>query len=217
MLISQSELQRAKTDIQLRNEIVTQYLDVVRKQARRLGFLDGVYIEDDLVSVGGMALCKAISNYNPSKGIFVHYARMCIIYQMKTWIAIQRYKGVKVNSKIRTKLSKRSSGEVFDQETENKLDMVPKVEYNNARESHGIPTPTGTSLLLKMDVEKALTVLTRQEQRVIEMVYGLCGQDVKNVAEIGKREGVSAPRISQIAKAAESKLRTTLEEYQCGL
>ena len=55
------------------------------------------------------------------------------------------------------------------------------------------------------------TVLTPQEQRVIELRYGLTGQSPKRQREVALCTGLSRSYVSRIEKRALSKLRAALE------
>ena len=59
---------------------------------------------------------------------------------------------------------------------------------------------------LKMDIEKALLVLTFQEERVIRLRFGLDGPQMTR-KEIGEFFGVTSVRIMQIEHKALRKLR----------
>ena len=55
------------------------------------------------------------------------------------------------------------------------------------------------------------TVLTPQEQQVVELRYGLTGQSPKRQREVAQCTGLSRSYISRIEKRALSKLRAALE------
>ena len=59
----------------------------------------------------------------------------------------------------------------------------------------------------KEDIKKVLGTLTEREQKVIEMRFGLYGQQVMTLEETGKMFGVTRERIRQIEAKAIRKLR----------
>ncbi|MDQ3327058.1 MAG: sigma-70 family RNA polymerase sigma factor [Chloroflexota bacterium] len=61
--------------------------------------------------------------------------------------------------------------------------------------------------LLRETVHSALGSLTDREQRVLALRYGLAGDHVYTLEEVGKRLGVTRERIRQIEKEALRKLR----------
>ncbi len=57
-----------------------------------------------------------------------------------------------------------------------------------------------------------LSVLPEREQKIIQMRFGLCGQNARTLAEIAKILGVSRERIRQIETAAITKIRKEIQK-----
>ena len=55
------------------------------------------------------------------------------------------------------------------------------------------------------------TCLTEQERQVIELRYGLGGQQPQRQRQVAERTGISRSYVSRIEKRALEKLRTALE------
>lgn len=61
---------------------------------------------------------------------------------------------------------------------------------------------------LKREIDESLGTLTRREQNVLKLRFGLQGSPVLSLQKIGKRVGLSKERIRQIEKKAIRKIRT---------
>lgn len=71
----------------------------------------------------------------------------------------------------------------------------------------GQPADRVTLAMLREEVRAALRGLTDREQRVIALRYGLSGEQLYTLEEVGKVMGVTRERIRQIEKEALWKLR----------
>lgn len=76
-------------------------------------------------------------------------------------------------------------------------------------EDEKAPNPEENAILemRKEDIRKVLGTLTEREQKVIEMRYGLYGNQIMTLEEVGKVFGVTRERIRQIESKAIRKLR----------
>ena len=61
--------------------------------------------------------------------------------------------------------------------------------------------------LLKQELDDVLTTLTEREEEVLRYRYGLSGDKVKTLEEIGTLFGVTRERVRQIESKAIKKLR----------
>lgn len=61
---------------------------------------------------------------------------------------------------------------------------------------------------LKREIDESLGTLTRREQNVLKLRFGLQGSPVLSLQKIGKKVGLSKERIRQIEKKAIRKIRT---------
>ena len=67
---------------------------------------------------------------------------------------------------------------------------------------------------LQAAISEGLKLLDAREQHIIIHRFGLFGAEVKTLAEIGKREGISRERIRQLESRAIRKLRKGLHKYE---
>jgi len=67
---------------------------------------------------------------------------------------------------------------------------------------------------LQIAIEESLQTLDAREQLIIIHRFGLFGAEVKTLAEIGKREGISRERIRQLESRAIRKLRKVMRGYE---
>lgn len=89
------------------------------------------------------------------------------------------------------------------------LDEESGDELGQLIEDRGTPTPLRTALraLQRDELEKAFRTLTGRERRVLELRYGLNGQEPHTLEEAGRVFDLSRERIRQIQNEALEKLR----------
>lgn len=76
-----------------------------------------------------------------------------------------------------------------------------------------VPDPAGdlpfehlAATLLPADLDRFLSPLTDREHLVLELRYGLSGDDPLTLSEVARRLGLTSQRISQVTEAAKAKL-----------
>jgi RNA polymerase primary sigma factor len=69
------------------------------------------------------------------------------------------------------------------------------------------PFETATATLRREDVERALAALPERERQVIELRYGLTGQEPLTLEEVGRAFGVTRERVRQIETNTLRKLK----------
>ena len=85
-------------------------------------------------------------------------------------------------------------------------------ELGDLIEDGGVPSPTEavTSLLRREELQEVLNQLTHRERKVLELRFGLRGEEPRTLEEVGQRFGVTRERIRQI----EAKTLTKLQAYR---
>jgi RNA polymerase primary sigma factor len=71
-----------------------------------------------------------------------------------------------------------------------------------------LPEEAVQSMLLKQELEQALTALTPREKEIITLRYGLIGKESLTLRQVAKKLGFSREYIRRIQKEAEQKLRS---------
>ena len=148
---------------------------------------------DDLISIGTIGLIKAIQSYDETKGSRIGtYAARCIDNEL-----LMMLRGKKKSSKevsIYEPIGVDREGNeinLLDVIESEQLDVVEKME---------------TSRYLKILKDLFDTLLTKREQEILVMRYGLFGNEEVTQREIGKMLGISRSYVSRIEKKALLKL-----------
>lgn len=67
---------------------------------------------------------------------------------------------------------------------------------------------------LQLAIKDGLQSLDLREQQIVIQRFGLFGADIKTLAEIGQKEGISRERIRQLESRAIRKLKKAMRGYQ---
>ena len=148
---------------------------------------------DDLISIGTIGLIKAIHSYDETKGSRIGtYAARCIDNEL-----LMMLRGKKKSSKevsIYEPIGVDREGNeinLLDVIESEQLDVVEKMEITRH---------------LKILKELFDALLTKREQEILVMRYGLFGNEEVTQREIGKKLGISRSYVSRIEKKALLKL-----------
>jgi len=85
---------------------------------------------------------------------------------------------------------------------------------NLSTETSSVVGATVEAEELQHAISEGLKLLDSREQHIIIHRFGLFGADVKTLAEIGQREGISRERIRQIESRAIRKLKSVMRGYE---
>ena len=85
---------------------------------------------------------------------------------------------------------------------------------NLSTKSSAVAGSTVEAEELQLAIEEGLKLLDPREQLIIIHRFGLFGAEVKTLAEIGKREGISRERIRQLESRAIRKLKKVMRGYE---
>lgn len=182
-------------DIEAKEVLIQHNLRLVAHVAKKF---DNIAEEqEDLISIGTIGLIKAINTYNPEKKTkLVTYAARCIENEILMHIRSQRkYKcEVSLNEPIGTDAdgNQISLRDILGTEGDVVAETVERnCEYCN--------------LLAHMPC------LTKREQTVVTLRYGLQGGEALTQKEVGALLGVSRSYVSRIEKKALEKLTKALK------
>lgn len=186
----------AAGDDSARSELIEHNLRLVAHIAKK--YYGSAVDQDDLISIGTIGLIKAVSSFEPSKGIrLATYAARCIDNEILMYF----------------RSAKKSSQDVYisdpiDTDKDgNTLTLIDVITDNrNIVED----------LDLKLKLEKLQVFLKEElsprELIIIELRYGLRGQKELAQREVAKQLGISRSYVSRIEKKALLKLRSRFEE-----
>lgn len=185
------KLARLKTDDKVRSDLIEHNLRLVVYIARKF---ENTGIDlDDLVSVGTIGLIKAINSFDTDKNIkLATYASRCI----ENEILMHLRKSVKIKSEV-------SFDEPLNTDWEgNELLLSDVMGTDSDVVYKKIEGGVETELL-----QKALVKLNKREREIMEMRYGLTGEDELTQREVADKMGISQSYISRLEKKIISRLK----------
>lgn len=152
----------------------------------------GINIED-LVSIGTIGLIKAVNTFDPEKNIkLATYASRCIENEILMYL--------RRNNKIRTEVS-------FDEPLNidwdgNELLLSDVLGTENDTIYRNIEDQVDRKLL-----QKALDKLSERERIIMELRFGLSGEEEKTQKDVADMLGISQSYISRLEKRIIKRLR----------
>ncbi|MDA5108785.1 MULTISPECIES: RNA polymerase sporulation sigma factor SigE [Brevibacillus] len=152
----------------------------------------GINIED-LVSIGTIGLIKAVNTFDPEKNIkLATYASRCIENEILMYL--------RRNNKIRSEVS-------FDEPLNidwdgNELLLSDVLGTDNDTIYKNIEDQVDRKLL-----KKALDKLTERERIIMELRFGLAGEEEKTQKDVADLLGISQSYISRLEKRIIKRLR----------
>lgn len=186
-----------KGDENARNILIEHNLRLVAHVARKYSVSNTD--SDDLISIGTIGLIKAVSSYDPSKGIrLATYAARCI--ENEILMHLRASKKVQNEISLNEPLGTDKEGNEIalidilgceDEEVEEKVDLTQRIKKLYS--------------LIK-------SALEGREQVIIKSRYGLCGKSGKTQREVAESLGISRSYVSRIEKKALNKLYEGLKQ-----
>ncbi|MBU8907100.1 RNA polymerase sporulation sigma factor SigE [Desertibacillus haloalkaliphilus] len=152
----------------------------------------GINIED-LISIGTIGLIKAVNTFNPEKKIkLATYASRCIENEILMYL--------RRNNKIRSEVS-------FDEPLNidwdgNELLLSDVLGTEEDIITRGIEDKVDRKLLVK-----ALHTLNDREKQIMELRFGLAGDEEKTQKDVADMLGISQSYISRLEKRIIKRLR----------
>ncbi|MFD1705806.1 RNA polymerase sporulation sigma factor SigE [Siminovitchia sediminis] len=152
----------------------------------------GINIED-LISIGTIGLIKAVNTFNPEKKIkLATYASRCIENEILMYL--------RRNNKIRSEVS-------FDEPLNidwdgNELLLSDVLGTDDDIITRDIEAHVDKKLLLT-----ALEKLTKREKQIMELRFGLAGEEEKTQKDVAEILGISQSYISRLEKRIIKRLR----------
>ena len=159
----------------------------------------GIHI-DDLVSIGTIGLIKAVNTFDPHKNIkLATYASKCIENEILMFL--------RRNNKVKSEVS---------------FDEPLNVDWDGNELLLSDVLGTENDLVLKnieAEVEKmllytAIEKLNRREKKIMELRFGLLGQEEKTQKEVALMLGISQSYISRLEKRIIKRLKKEIKKME---
>jgi len=152
----------------------------------------GIHIED-LISIGTIGLIKAVNTFNPEKKIkLATYASRCIENEILMYL--------RRNNKTRSEVS-------FDEPLNVDWDGNELLLSDILGTEEDIITKNLEATVDKKLLLDALLTLTDREKQIMEMRFGLTGQEEKTQKDVADELGISQSYISRLEKRIIKRLR----------
>lgn len=178
-----------------RNILVERNLRLVAHIAKK--YNTGNIDNDDMISIGTIGLIKAITSFDPDKGIrLATYAARCIDNEILMYLrATKKFQNeVSLHEPIGT-----------DKEG-NEISLMDIIGNDDS-----IEDKVALKFQIKKLYKKIGEVLRGREKTIIELRYGLTNGSNKTQREIAKMLGISRSYVSRIEKKAINKLNKELQ------
>lgn len=179
-----------------RNILVERNLRLVAHIAKK--YNTGAIDNDDMISIGTIGLIKAISSFNPDKGIrLATYAARCIDNEILMYL--------RTTKKFQNEVSLHEP--IGTDKEGNEISLLDIL----GSEEECIDDKVALKFQIKKLYKKITEVLRGREKTIIELRYGLSNGSNKTQREIAKMLGISRSYVSRIEKKAIHKLN---KEFQ---
>ncbi len=155
--------------------------------------------QDDLISIGSIGLIKGINSYDSKKSIKLStYISKCIDNEILMFL----------------RSSKKTNSEVYLEDPIGKDKDDNTVTLKEVLENEERPIDEEVDLKIKISklYEKIKKVLKNRERNIIELRFGLNGEEPKTQKEIAKDMGISRSYVSRIETRAIGKLAREIKE-----
>ena len=154
---------------------------------------------DDLISIGSIGLIKGINTFNSNKSIKLStYISKCIDNEILMYM----------------RSIKKQNNEVYLEDSIGKDKDDNTITLKEILENTDRPIEERIDLKLKIDklYKKMKEILKDREKTIIELRFGLNGEEPKTQIEIAKKLGISRSYVSRIETKAIDKLA---KEIKC--
>jgi len=187
-----------KGDWAVRTVLIERNLRLVVYIARKFENT-GLYV-DDLVSIGTIGLIKAVNTFDPHKNIkLATYASKCIENEILMFL--------RRNNKVRAEVS---------------FDEPLNTDWDGNELLLSDVLGTDNDLVLKnieAEVEKkllylAMEKLNRRERKIMELRFGLVGDEEKTQKEVAIMLGISQSYISRLEKKIIRRLKKEIKKME---
>lgn len=184
-------VQMANGNDDARNILIERNLRLVAHVAKK--YSSSNVDQDDLISIGTIALIKGINSFNIDKGSKLStYVSRCIDNEILMHLRSTK----KLNSEVYL-------NEPIGKDKDDNVVTLQEVLENDER---NIEDEVDLKFKIKVLYKKLKSVLKDRERTIIELRFGLGGQKPKTQHEIAEMMGISRSYVSRIESKAISKL-----------
>lgn len=186
-----------KGDIEARNILIEHNLRLVAHVCKK--YSNTNIDQDDLISIGSIGLIKGIKSYDSNKSIKLStYISKCIDNEILMYL----------------RSSKKLNSEVYLDDPIGKDKDDNTVTLQDVLENEERPIDEEVDLKMKITklYEKVKNVLKNRERTIIELRFGLNGEEPRTQKEIAKDMGISRSYVSRIETRAIGKLAKEIKE-----
>lgn len=185
----------AKGDLEARNKLIEHNLRLVAHIMKK--YYAQSSDQEDLISIGTVGLIKAISTFDPDKGIrLATYAARCVENEILMYFRSQKKSASDV-----------SLSDYIETGADGAALSIMDVISDDVDLFERVSTMEEVRLLRKYMAE----VLDDRERQVLTLRYGLNGQRPLPQREVADQCGISRSYISRIEKKALGKLRAAFQ------
>ena len=187
----------AEGDKEARNILIERNLRLVAHVVKKYSSTDTE--SDDLISIGTIGLIKAISTFRPDKGTrLATYAARCIDNEILM--------ALRANKKHQNEVLLQDP---VGQDREGKeITLIDKLSAT----AESVFEEVDTKLQIRSLTESIKYILTKREQKIIELRYGLANGYPYTQRDVAKILKISRSYVSRIEKKAIGKLFKKLHE-----
>lgn len=180
-----------------KHELVLHNLRLVAHIAKKYSQI--ISEQEELISIGTIGLIKAILSYNTEKSIrLATYASRCI--ENEILMSLRYSKKFQNDISLHEPIGTDRDG--------NEIVMLDVINSNTPDFADQLDHAIKSKKMLQVIQNK----LTKREQTVIVLRYGLWNQNVLTQQEIASMLGISRSYVSRIEKKAIKKLNAALQE-----
>lgn len=155
--------------------------------------------QDDLISIGTIGLIKAINSFNSSKNIrLATYAARCIENEILMFL----------RSNKKTKNEVYLNEPIGKDKDDNEITLLEVLEADDK----SIEDKIDLKMKIKYLYKKMMELLKDREKFILEMRFGLDGNEPKTQNEIAQIMGISRSYVSRIETKAIGKLEKAFED-----
>lgn len=185
----------AKGDLEARNKLIEHNLRLVAHIMKK--YYAQSSDQEDLISIGTVGLIKAISTFDPDKGIrLATYAARCVENEILMYFRSQKKSASDV-----------SLSDYIETGADGAALSIMDVISDDVDLFERVSTMEEVRLLRKYMAE----VLDDRERQVLTLRYGLNGNKPLPQREVADKCGISRSYISRIEKKALGKLRVAFQ------